>query len=231
MHFDILRRRGPKTHPPGKGGLCAEGLPVDEIGPAADALAQQQPHNAKVRHGSEFQLFDPGVNQRHQDAYNNGTVNGQAAVPDGNDTAPVQAAVGISEQVQIENHIVDAGAHNTAGHGPQNHIQHIVLRQAEALGLLHTKKQARQHADGQNDAVPVDTVSNVDGNRVRVEFPVAEQPREADGHIFQSGQNRFLPFSWGQAFLGTISLRTARSSRRFSRRKARMSSLVMESKT
>ena len=54
--------------------------------------------------------------------------------------------------------------------------------------------QPRQHGDGQNDAVPVNSVADVNGHRIGIQLPVPKQPREADRHIFQCAHSRIHPF-------------------------------------
>ena len=204
MHFNERAGAGPKAHTPGQRGLRAESLPVDEVAPAADTLAQQQSHDAKVRHGPELQLFHTGVTKGHDDAHNDRTVNGKAAVPHGHDLSPVQTTVRRAVQVQVEKHIVDAGADDARGHRPEHHVQHVVLREAKALGLLHAKQQTCQHGHRQDDAVPVHAMADVEGDGIDVAFPVAEQAGKADGHITQSLQFGLHPFflsclTWGRS--------------------------------
>ena len=183
MHLDGLIAADPDLHPPGQVRQSAEGLPVDEVGPAADALARQQSQHRQVRHGPEFQLLVPGVEEGHQHTGDDRAVDGKPAVPNGNHLAPVEAAVGVAVQVQVEDHVVQPGADDAAGHRPEHHVQHIVLREPVTLGLLHAQQQSRQHGDGQNDAVPVDPVADVDGDGVRIELPIPKEAREADGHV------------------------------------------------
>ena len=197
MDLDGGIRAGPQLHPPGQGSLGAESLPVDEVGPPANDLAQQQTHDRQVRHGGEADLLQPCKDQGHNDAGDDSAVDGQPPIPNSDDPSPVQASVSGSVQVQVKDHVVNAGPQDAAGHRPQHEVQHVVLRQAEALGPLHAQKQARQHTEGQNDPIPVDAMADMDGDGVGVEFPVAEQAGKADGHILQSAQNRFfLSFSW-----------------------------------
>ena len=189
VDFDGLGGAGPQLHAPGQVGHAAEGLAVDEVGPAADALAQDQSDGAQVGEGGEFQLMAPGVEEQHDDAGNDGAVDGQAAVPQAHHGAPVQTAVRLAVEIQVEQDIVDAGADDAAGDGPQDQIHHVVLADAEVLGLAQGQSQARQHGAGQDDTVPVDAVADVDGDHIRVKGPVPEQAGETDGHIFECVQN------------------------------------------
>ena len=195
------------------------------------------------------------VDQRHKDADDHRTVNGEAAIPNTQHGAPVQRTVRFAVEVQIKEHIINAGADDAAGHGPEHHVHDVVLRQSVVLGLLHTEIQPRQHGKCQNDPVPVDPVADMDGHRVNVQFPIPEQAGEADGHVFHCGQcihNRFFLspteppphcicfrareptglFLRSPAYcLGTMRLRTMCSAVTFVFRNAAMSSAVMESNT
>ena len=201
MDLHILVSAGPHPHPPGQIRQAAEGLPVDEIGPAADDLAQEQPHHRKVRHGPEGNLFKSGEEEGHQGPGDDGAVNGDAAVPDGDGPAPVQSAGVVPVEVQVEKDVIDPGAQDAAGHRPEHEVQHMVLRQAVALGLPHAQQQPRQEAQGQDDTVPVDAVAHMDGDGVRIEFPIPEEAGEADGHGFQRGQFRsgHIRPPWGRS--------------------------------
>ena len=190
VDLHILRGAGPHPHPPGQVRQTAEGLPVDEVGPAADDLAQQQAHDRQVRQSAERNVFAAGEEEGDQGSGDDGAVDGDAAIPDGDDPAPVQGSAGVPVEVQIKEDIVNTGPQNAAGHRPEHEVQHVVLRQAIALGLLHAQQQARQKGQGQNDAVPVDAVAHMDGHGVRVKRPVPEEAGEADGHVFQRGQFR-----------------------------------------
>ena len=192
MHLHAVEAGKPQLHPPGQGGFRAEGLPVDEVGPAANNLPQQQPHYRQIPHGKKRDLMALRVNQRHNDAYNHRAVNGQPAVPDPSHSRPVQAAVRSAVEIQIEQHIVEPGADDAAGQRPEHHIHYIVLRQAVVFGLLHAEVQPRQHGDGQNNPVPVDSVADMDGHRVNVQFPVPKQAGKADGHIFHCAHSRYF---------------------------------------
>ena len=190
VDLHVLGGAGPQAHPPGQVRQATEGLPVDEVGPAADDLAQQQTHDGQVCQSAQRDLFVSGEDEGHQGPGDDGAVDGDAAVPDGDDPAPVQSPGGVSVEVQVEKDVIDAGTQDAAGHRPENEVQHVVLRQAIALGLTHAQQQPRQETEGQDDAVPVDPVAHVDGDGVRVEFPAPEETWEANGHVFQRGQFR-----------------------------------------
>ena len=183
MDLDVLARAGPKAHPPGQVRQSAEGLPVDKVGPAADDLAQQQPHDAKIRQGPQLQLLAPGVEKGQQRTGDDRAVDGKAAVPDGDHAPPVQAAVGPAVEVQIEDDVVDPGAQHAAGHPPEDHVQHMVLLEAEALRLPHAQQQAHKHGKGQNDTVPIDAMADVQGDGIGVELPALKETGKADRHI------------------------------------------------
>ena len=183
MDLDVLIGADPQPHPPGQVRQSAEGLPVDEIGPAADDLAQQQPHDAKIRQGPQFQLLAPGVEEGQQGPGDHRAVDSKASVPDGDHAAPVQAALRRAVEIQVKDDVVDPGAQHAAGHAPEDHVQHMVLLQAEAPRLLHAQQQAHEHGKCQNDPIPVDPVADMQGDGIGVELPASEEAGKADGHI------------------------------------------------
>ncbi|MPM64878.1 hypothetical protein SDC9_111769 [bioreactor metagenome] len=193
MDLDGLILADPQLHPPRERGLRAESLPVHEIAPATDALADKKAHDAKVEHCREFELFYLAVNKRNQNPHDHRAVHGDSAVPYGQHPTPVQTAVRVAVQVQIEDHIINTGADDAQRRGPEDHIDHVVLRQTKPLGLLHAEIQSGQQTQSQNNTVPVNAMPDVDGNGVRVNLEPAEQPRKPDGHIaecFQISQIR-----------------------------------------
>ena len=196
-------RRGegaePQAHPPGKVRRPAKGLPIDEIGPAADGLSQQKAQDSHVAQSAKGQLLMPGVEEHHQHRGDDRAVYGDAAVPHSDDAAPIQSAAPIAVQVQVEDHVVQPGAHDAAGHRPEHQIQNIVLRQPIALGLLHGEGQPRQQSHGQDDPIPVDPVADVDGDGIGVPLPIAEKPGKADGHVCHCVQSRFFLSYCGEA--------------------------------
>ena len=62
--------------------LRAVGLPVEEVAPAAHALADEQAQGHDVQIGGQLLLFDFGEEQQAQDRADDAAVNGDAALPD-----------------------------------------------------------------------------------------------------------------------------------------------------
>ena len=138
---------GGEAHPPGEGGLGAEGLPVHEVAPAADGLAQHEAHDAEVRHGPQPDVLAAAVEEGHEEDRDDGAVDGEAAVPDGHDAAPVEAAVRIPEAVQVEENVVDPGPQDAEGHTHEDEVQQVILLDAVVLGLLQAEEHAEEHAE------------------------------------------------------------------------------------
>ena len=183
MDLDVLRGGGPQPHPPGQVGLPAEGLAVDEIPPTPYSLSDEQAHASQVREGPEGQLLDLAEDHQHEKGHDHRPVDGQSPVPDPQHGHPVQSAVGPPVQVQIEDDVVDPGADDAQGQLPDDQVVDVVLGEAVSLGLAAAEQHRQQQARHNDDAVPVDPVSPVDGHRVRVELPVPEETGKADGHI------------------------------------------------
>ena len=62
--------------------LRAVGLPIEEVSPAADALADQQAQGHDVQIGAKLLLFQLGEEQQAQDGADDAAVDGDAALPD-----------------------------------------------------------------------------------------------------------------------------------------------------
>ena len=230
MHLYIRPIDRGEPHPPGQGGFRAEGLPVHEVAPAADGLPQHEAHDAEVRHGPQPDVLPFAVEERHEEDRDDGAVDGKPPVPDGDDAAvraPVEASVGVSEPVQVEEHVIGPGPQDADGHAHQHEIQQVVLPDAVVPGLLQAQQHAEEQAQPQNDAIPVDAVTNVQRYGVGGELPVPEKAGKADRGVCQDvsirdGHALFPSFPCCSP--GRIRERAMRSSLTFSRRNARISS-------
>jgi len=174
---------GGQLHAPGQGGLGAEGLPVQEIAPAADGLADEQAHDHQVHHGPKLDVAAAAENDGHDHHGDDAAVNGQAAVPDGDGLGPAEMALMVLELTEIEQNIVQPGPHDGRGDAPQQPVDEVILPDAVFGALAHTPPQGYQHAQGDEDAVPIDAVADVDGLGADGDGPVAKKPREADGAV------------------------------------------------
>ena len=183
MDVDIVCGREPQTHAPGKVGHAAERLTVHKVAPAADRLPDQKTHHAAVGHGPKTELADAAEDIGGQKACNDCAVDGKTAVPNAEHFHEVERAVRIAVEIQIENDVVDAGANDAGGDRPEDHVDHIVARQAEFGRLAHAEPETCQHAGGKQHAVPVDAVADVKKLAGSGELPVPEKTGEADGSI------------------------------------------------
>ena len=195
MHLHQAAADGGQLHPPGQGRLHAEGLPVHEVAPAAHRLADHQTHDHQVHQGEEGELPLPGHHHAHDHHGDDRAVDGQTAVPDGHGPAPVEGAIGILIEIQVEDHVVEPGAQDAEGDAPEHRVQHVVLLQTVLLPPAHTERQRKQQACGDEDAVPVDAVAHVDGLGRGRKCPIPEEAGETDGTVrHDSFQNRVPPF-------------------------------------
>ena len=183
MHVHIGRGRDPQPHPPGKVGQAAEGLAIHKIPPAADGLPDEKALHAAVRQRPERELFASAEEEGRQKARDDAAIDGKAAIPDAVGRGPVDRPVAAAEQVEVKEHIVEPRADDGKRNGPQHHIDDVVLGQAVFRCLLHAEVKPQQHTGGDDDAVPVDAVANVDGLGRRGELPVAEKTGKADGYV------------------------------------------------
>ena len=199
VDLDVLGGGGPKPHPPGQGGLPAEGLPVHEVAPAAHGLSDEETHDPQVRKGPGDDLLPFAEEDQHDKGRDHRPVDGHAAVPDPQHGGVIQRAVGAAVAIQIEDHIVQPGPDDAQGDLPDHHVVYVVRRDAVPLPLTAAEQHRQQQAQADDDSVPVDPVANVDGHRVRIDLPVPEEAGKADGHIASRVHGRFLPIKefWG----------------------------------
>ena len=80
----------------------------------------------------------------------------------------------------VEDAVVEPCADDADGHRPQNEIQRIVTGHAEVLGTVHHVQHRQQKAHGDDDAVPVDVLSE-HGERNGAGVYRDPQIRESDG--------------------------------------------------
>ena len=92
-------------------------------------------------------------------------------------------ALMVLELTEIEQNIVQPGPHDGRGDAPQQPVDEVILPDAVFGALAHTPPQGYQHAQGDEDAVPIDAVADVDGLGADGDGPVAKKPREADGAV------------------------------------------------
>ena len=175
-----------ESHPPGQVAGAAVGLLVDEVAPSTHDLSDEQAHNRQVSHGQEGQLFIFAHHQAGQDTADDAAVDGQTAIPDGDGLAPLELPLGVPIEGQVEYDVVNAGTDNADGQPPQEHIQKVILFDAEILRPPAAKSSGQQEASGDDDAVPVDVLAeNLKGHPLDVEGQ--SQAGEGDGiHVVPS---------------------------------------------
>ena len=163
MYLHQLPGSGGQLHAPGHGGFRAKGLAVQEIAPAADGLADEQPHDHQVHHGPQLDMAAAAQDNGHDDHSDDAAVDGQAAVPDGDGLGPAEPVLVVLELAEIEQNVIDPRADDAAGNAPQQPVDQVILADAVFRALAHAPPQGHQHAQGDEDAVPVDAVADVDG--------------------------------------------------------------------
>ena len=131
--------------------LRAEGLPVEEIAPAADALADQQAQRHDVQIGRQLLLLHLGEEQQAQGGADDAAVDGDAALPDVESGNRVVLVV-----VPLEDHVVDSGADDGQGNGEENRVDHAVHIGAELLDPPAHVENRQQEAQGDDHAVEID---------------------------------------------------------------------------
>ena len=80
----VLRHAGDhivKAHPQETRGLAAEGFPVEEVSPAADALTNEESQSHDIQHRADAQLLCLAEYDDAQDRADDTAVDSQAALP------------------------------------------------------------------------------------------------------------------------------------------------------
>ena len=157
--------------------LRAEGLPVEEVPPAANQLTDQQTQGHDVQIGRQLLLLELGEEQQPQNGADDAAVDGDAPLPD------VEGGDGIVlVEIPAEDHVVDPGADNGRGHGEENGVRHQVKVGAEFLDPLFGVEDGQQKTQGDDQPVVVDLLAE-DGEGQgpgRVD-PLNPQPGEGYG--------------------------------------------------
>ena len=183
MYIHIRRGRRPEPHAPGELRRRAEGLSIHKVAPAANGLPNEKSLHAAVRQRPEGDLAAAAEKIRRQKARNDAAVAGKAAVPDAVGRRPVDRAVAPAKQVEVEKHIVNPRTDDGKRDDPEHRVDDIILAQAVFRRLLHAEIESQQHARGNDDAVPVDAVADVQCLGRHGELPVAEKAGKADGRV------------------------------------------------
>ena len=136
-------------HAPGQRGVGAEGLLVDKVAPAANALANQKAHGRQVKHGQHRHLAPFAQKPARYKRRNNGAVNAHAAQAD------VQHLGKAFVFKRRCGHIIGAPANDGAHRGAEDDVHHAVGVNAVASGLPEREQQRQQKPAGNQNAVPV----------------------------------------------------------------------------
>ena len=154
----------------------AEGLPVEEVAPAAGGLADEEAQGRDVQHRPQLHLLDFTEQGDAHNGSQHRAVDGQAPVPD------VQHRDGVIPVLAPgEGAVVDAGADDGQRRDPQHAVQQIVLLQSELPAAVAGVEHGGAQAQGDDDAVEVETEAPQADGAGRVQLQ--PQGGEADGGI------------------------------------------------
>ena len=194
MHLHQRPRGGGQLHPPGQRRLRAEGLPVHEVAPAAHRLPDQETHHDQVRQRPQLEAPLFAEHEAHQHRRDHAAVDGQSTVPDGDGLRPVKGTIRFFEPVQIEQHIVQPRPHDSQGNAPQHAVHQVILGDPVLLLLLHAEPQRQQHAQRDDDSVPINGLSSdMEGYGRAGKGPVPEKPRKPDGAVRHDPHVHVIP--------------------------------------
>ena len=164
-----------ELHAPGQVGDAAEGLLVDKIAPPADALSQNHAGRRHVEHLEEGELFGAAIDEKADHPGQNGAVDGDAALPNGNHVVKGVVAVEGGED------IIHPGAHDGHRRGDEHEIDDVVLIQPVFPGQAQRQQHPQQKGGGDKHAVPVDLPPE-DGEGHAVDEKLSDaKPRKGDG--------------------------------------------------
>ena len=168
-------------------------LAVHEVAPAAHELADDDAHARHVEQDGGRDLLDLCNDEQRDGAADDAAVDGKSALPDVEDGDGI---VGV--ELPVENAVVQPRADNADGHGPEDHVEHVILRDAEVLCAVQHIQNGQQKAAGNDDAVPVDILAE-DGKGHGARVDRDAEIREGDGRSQKHGN--IPPYLPGQTML------------------------------
>ena len=199
-----------QAHFPQHIGLRAEGFPVEEVAPAADALADEEAQGNHVQHHQGLDLAALAENDDADDRTDDAAVDGQAALPD------IEGRDGVGGVLlrPAEDDVISAGAENREGGDPQDAVDQVILFQAEVLRAAAGVHDAQDQAEGDDRAVIMDG-QRADGNgTARVHDQV------------QGGEGNFRISHASSSSMGSMTAMAMRSGRTTRLRNSRISSAL-----
>ena len=131
----------------------AEGLPVEEVAPAAHALADEEAQTHHIQQGGNAQLAHPAVYNNTDGRTQHTAVNGQTTLPDIQDGDGIG---GIPAGLPGEDAVVKPGAQNGKGNDPQHTVNDVILSEAEFLAPAQTVENRQQQTAGDDQPVKMD---------------------------------------------------------------------------
>ena len=140
------------------GDHSAVSLLVEEIAPAAYGLSQGNGGQDKIGNGEEMQLLHPAVDEHAQHAADYCAIDRKAAVAqiDHAKQYLAEAHARTDEHIEGEYDVVDPGEYHAEGNGNEAEIDHAVLMEPAALGLVRTKYEREYYAKHDKRAIPID---------------------------------------------------------------------------
>ena len=138
----------------------AEGLLVEEVAPASDGLPERQARRGDVEIGPHGQPPEPGVAAADEDAAEDPAVDGESALPDGEDLRGSHRVV-----VQVERDVVEARAHETAQERELGRLEEVLGVEAAAPRIAMRQPEPDRHRGGHEQAVPAQREGTERGTR------------------------------------------------------------------
>ena len=164
--------------------LAAEGLAVDKVAPAADALADEQAGRTHVRHRAKGNFLLPAPDDAGQQPRDDAAVDGEPALPDLERVDGVGAVV-----APLEDDVVQPCADDGDRDHPDEKVVERVRPDAATAAVPRAVKHCEDEAHGDDHAVPVKRAAEECERRAGVNAPVAEQGK-ADGGVTHHRRHR-----------------------------------------
>ena len=205
-----------QAHPVPPVGGSAEGLPIEEIAPAAHRLADEKAQQHHIQHRGQLQMPEPAIYRNAHNGPQHTAVNGQTTLPDVQDGDRV---IGVG--LPGKNHIIQPGADNGKGGHPQNAVKNVILGQTELPAAAGAVQHRQNQPQGNGQSIQMDGQGAQSPDPGRIHFQ--PQGRKGDGTVIQWIHDSFPPsFSRGYT-----TDRLHRSGRITRSRKSRISPAVM----
>ena len=188
MDVDRVLPRLGESHAAEDVRLAAEGLAVEEVAPAADALADEQTVDREIAERAEGDRPLAAPQDHEREPREDAAVDGETALPDLED---IEQVAGIL--VPAEDHVIQPRADDDRRDQPEDEVIEIVRRDAdEFFAAVGAVEDAEQKAQRDHRAVKIERPPEEHEGARRVDREVSEHG-EADERRAQNRLHMGFP--------------------------------------